>query len=160
MMHACGMSPENSLLACVVCLAHCVDCADVRVGLPSPRDGGFQRLRFILVCAIAPAAMLRHSFVALACVTLVSGAPILDILADPCTGTGEPTGGAPMCFKGGMEILGGSERHFVLHVSNTAVDHRVFGSEPCVHSSHAPHQLGRRRCSSTSKSLTRRRARA
>lgn len=41
-----------------------------------------------------------------------AAAPILDILADPCSGTAEPkrvpTPGAPVCYQGGMEILGGT----------------------------------------------------
>ena len=44
-------------------------------------------------------------------------APILDILADPCTGTAHPKASPPMCYSGGMSILGGTwTESVVLHV--------------------------------------------
>ena len=52
-----------------------------------------------------------------ACLAVASAAPILDILADTCTGTGMPretTAGHGICYQGSLEILGGTWKETVL----------------------------------------------
>ena len=53
-----------------------------------------------------------------ACLAVASAAPILDnFLAETCTGTGNPaetSQGHGICYKGGLEILGGTWKETVL----------------------------------------------